>query len=284
MGSEKSTDSNMCFQGSIADRIHNERKTAIIKQKLVTSVMCSSWTPAWGTGAFTVRFRAEPKNVEAAEEAILAELLKVLTDGVSADELARAKRQKVADWVYSQQTADDIASTLATDYMSTGDVLFSKNYTTRIQAVTAEQVNAMARKYFTFDRMALTRLVPKLDDAAAGGGAKSKTLDKQVFKIPGGPTVILQPADTGIVSMTYVVKGGVLAETKATNGLAALTMALSTRGSTNYTAEQIGAFFDSAGGSIAGKSGNNSFYWQATVLHDSFDKALDIFAESIFPP
>ena len=73
-------------------------------------------------------------------------LRKVVAEGISAEALARAKRQKVADWVYSQQTADDIASTLATDYMSTGDVLFSKNYSDRIQAITVEQVNAMAKK------------------------------------------------------------------------------------------------------------------------------------------
>ena len=253
------------------------------EQKLVTSVMCSSWTPGWGTGVFTVRFRAEPDKVDAAEKAILAELRQVVAGGISGEELARAKRQKVADWVYSQQTADDIASTLASDYMSTGDVLFSKNYANRIQAVTVAQANAMAKKYFTFDKMAVTRLVPKLDVAAAGG-AKSKQFAKQVFTIPKGPTVILQPADTGLVSMAYVIKGGVLAETKADNGLATLAMTLSTRGGRTHNAEQIASFFDSAGGSITGKSGNNSFYWQATVLRDSFDKALEIFAESIFTP
>ena len=253
------------------------------EQKLATSVMCSSWTPAWGRGVFTVRFRAEGDKVDAAEKAILDELRNVVAAGISAEELSRAKRQKVADWVYSQQTADDIASTLASDYMSTGDVLFSKNYADRIQAVTVAQANAMAKKYFTFDTMAVTRLVPKLD-AAAAGGAKSKKFAKQVFTIPGGPRVILQPADTGLVSMAYVIKGGVLAETKADNGLGALAMALSTRGSRTYTAEQIAEFFDSAGGAISGKSGNNSFYWQATVLHDSFDKALDIFSQSVREP
>jgi len=258
-------------------------RTVLREKKLVTSVMCSSWTPAWGTGAFTARFRAKGDDVDRAQEAIISELWKVVTGGVTADELARAKRLKVADWVYSQQTADDIASTLATDYMATGDVLFSQNYTKRIQAVTVGQVRDVARRYFTFDRMAVTRLVPKLGDAAAAG-AKSKTFAKQVFTIPGGPTVILQPADTGLVAMTYVAKGGVLVEAKDTNGLGSLMMALSTRGSKSFTAKEIDAFFDSAGGSIRGAAGNNSFYWRAAVLEDSLDKALDIFAESIFHP
>ena len=45
--------------------------------------------------------------------------------------------------------------------MTTGDVKFSANYVKKIQEVTAEQVKAAARKYLTFDKMVVTRLVPK---------------------------------------------------------------------------------------------------------------------------
>jgi len=263
-----------------SSRLH---RTIVREKQLATTVSCSSYTPAWGKGAFTVRFRSKPEDVDRAQEAIIGELWKVVTGGVKPDELARAKRLTEASWVHSQQTAADIASTLATDYMATGDVLFSQNYTKGIKAVTVKQAREMAGKYFQFDTMAVTRLVPELA-ATASATATSKTFAKQVFTVPGGPTVILQPADRGLVAMTYVAKGGLLVESKATNGLGALMAALSTRGSKSFTAEQIDTFFDSAGGSIAGGSGSNSFYWQATVLEDSLDKALDIFAESIFHP
>ena len=261
-------------------------RALVEKQKLVSSVSCSSWTPQWGRGVFTVRYRSRPDKADAAEAAILAILKEVVANGVDSAELDRAKRQKVADLVYARQKVESIAGTLATDYMSTGDVLFSKNYTQRIQDVTTGQVLAAAKRYLTFDKMAVTRLAPKAAAVAASsapaGGKRDK---KEVFSVGDSLRVILQPSEsTGLVSMAYVVRGGVLAESNETNGLGTLMAGLTTRGTKNHTAEQIAEFFDNAGGGISGKCGNNSFYWQATVLDDQHDKALEIFLEAIVEP
>ncbi|OPX24982.1 MAG: hypothetical protein B1H04_01050 [Planctomycetales bacterium 4484_123] len=97
-------------------------RTVKRRQRLVTAVGSSSWTPAWGRGQFTINFRCRPELASKAEAAIIAELRRVVREGVTAEELARAKRQKVADFVYSQQTVESQAGTLASDYLSTGDV------------------------------------------------------------------------------------------------------------------------------------------------------------------
>ena len=256
------------------------------RRRLVTGVSSASWTPSWGRGTFSISFRSSDDNADAAEKAILAELKAIADTGVKSDELARAKRQKVASYVYSQETAESIAATLAGDYTSTGDVEFSRNYTSRIQAVTAEQVQQAAKKYFTFDKMVITRMVPRSKfSVAAVGAAAKKASAAGVFALPNGLRVVLSPDETsGLVSMAFVTRGGLLAETKATNGLGTLMTALSTKGAGAYSAEDIAAFFDQAGGGIAGSCGNNSFHWQATVLADSFDKALDVFADVIEKP
>jgi predicted Zn-dependent peptidase len=59
---------------------------------------------------------------------------------------------------------------------------------------------------------------------------------------------------------------------------------LSTRGAGKYSTHDIAAFFDQAGGSISGSCGNNSIYWHSTVMGDSFEKALDIFASVVQHP
>ena len=255
-------------------------------KKLVTSISSSSWTPAWGRGVFDLSFRSDPNKADAAEKAILGELRAVVEKGVTAAELARAKRQKVADLAYSQQTAQSIAGTLAGDFLSTGDVGFSRNYTNRIQAVTAEQVKRVAKKYFTFDRMAVTRLVPSrtFKVGAADARAAGKT-DTVLFKLPNGLRVVLHPTkDVQLVSMAFVAAGGLLLETEKTNGLGTLTANLSTKGAGGRSAEQIAAFFGRAGGSISGRCGNNTFYWRANVLDDSFTEALDILADVVVRP
>jgi zinc protease len=262
-------------------------RTVSRKKKLVTSISASSWTPHWGKGYFSISFRAKPKDADAAEKAIIAELKKVAENGVSNDELTRAKRQKIAALVYGQQTAEDIAAGIATDFLATGDAAFSKNYTKRIQDVTAGQVQAVAKKYFTFDRMVITRLVPPSANATAADTTRnSANASKAVtFTVGDGLKVVLQPnSAVALVSMAYAVKGGLLSETPRTNGMGKLMTAMSTRGTKSFTAKQIDEFFAQAGGGISGNCGNNALYWKATVLDDSFPKALEILAEVVNKP
>ncbi|NBB94740.1 MAG: hypothetical protein GVY16_03270 [Planctomycetes bacterium] len=261
-------------------------KTLKLDKRLVTSIDTWSWTPNWGKGTFTIDVRCEPGRSDAAEQAVLAELQKVVDEGVTDAELQRAKRQKVADYVRSQQEAGDIAHTLGSDYIHTGDVTFSKRYTDSIQTVTAEQVQTAARTYLDPQRMVITRLVPaEGHELALVGEAGAAEQRMETFTLPNGLQVILQPSNAvGLVSMALAVKGGVLLEDESTNGLGELMAMLSTRGAGDYTGEQIDAFFNAAGGGIGAMAGDNSFLYRAEVLADDWPKALDIFADVVVHP
>jgi len=256
------------------------------RRRLVTSISSHSWTPGWGKGEFMVAFRARPNLVDAAEQAVLDELRKVAAEGVTEAELARAKRQKVADFVYSQQTVQSQAARLGMDYLSTGDVEFSRRYTERIQQVTAAQVGRVAKKYLDCERAVITRMLPA--GSARARRARSRPTSRAAtsfFRLPNGLRVVLHPTKgVGLVSMALVTRGGLLAETPATNGMGALMTALSTKGAGDLSAEDIAAFFDGAGGSISARCGTSAFCWQATVLADSFPRALEIFADVVQRP
>jgi zinc protease len=260
------------------------------QQKLVTSIGTGSSTPNWGTGYFEVYFRCPPGKADAAEKATLAQLQETVEKGVSEQEVARAKRQKVAQFVNSQQTLEDQAETLAMDLMGAGDVNFSRNYVQKIQAVTAAQVQAAAKKYFRFGNMVITRMVPAGATSASGPAQEQQAAQKAVtFTLPNGLRVVLRPLPSstgkeGLVSMVLATKGGLMLEDEKTNGMGNLMASLSTKGAGKYSYQDIAAFYDQAGGSISGSCGNNSIYWNSTVLSDSFDKALDIFAAVVQHP
>jgi len=258
------------------------------RQSLVTNIDSGSWTPSWGIGSLTVSFRSSPEKADAAEAAILRELKRVAEEGATPEELERAKRQKLADLVNEHQTVESLAAMAASDYLSTGNVGFSADYTRRIQSVTPEGVRAAARKYFTFDRMAVTRLTPPASTSQpASGPAVQGQPAAAVLTMPNGLRVVLQPIPSdglGLVSAVFVVKGGLLMEDERTNGLGSLMASLSTKGAGNRSAEQIAAFFDGAGGSISGVCGSNTFYWQATVLEDRFAEALEILSDVVMRP
>ncbi len=256
------------------------------QRKLVTAISTVSWTPAWGQGAFSVDFRCAADQADSAEKAILEEL-KVLTQTlVSQEELNRAKRQKTTEWALSQQSVESQAGTLGSDYLSTGDPAFSADYTRRIQAVTAEQVRDVARRYFAFDRMVVTRLTPPFKPAAATAPAPTQPAEPsaEVFTLPNGLRVILGPLPAsggrGLVSMALVTEGGLLLEDKSTNGLGALMTALSVKGAGDLSADDIAKAFYT----IDGVCGNNTFYWQGTVLDDQFPRALEVFAQVVRHP
>ena len=255
------------------------------QQKLVTSISSSSWTPAWGKGSFQISFRSEPELADQAEKAIFDELKAIVAKGITAEQLARAKRQKIADHVYSQQSVESIAGQLATDYLSTGDVGFSKRYTDQIQLVSAEQVHAVASKYFNFDNICITRMVPPGVDTELADKTTLQKAEAKLITLPNGLKVVLNPDNSvGLVSMVMVSTGGILAETSETNGLGNFMSSMTVKGAGNRSAQDIAQFFDQAGGAVVGRSGNNTFYWQGTVLADSFADALPIFADIIQKP
>jgi zinc protease len=286
-----------------ASRLNDKVKR---KMNLVTSVGGASWTPNWGKGEFSIDFSTSPNKADAAEKAILDEIRALLGGGVKDEELTRAKRIKLAELVYSQQTAEQQAAMLGTDCLTTGDMEFSRQYTRKIQSVSAEEVLAAARKYLTLDAMAITRMDPAGAEAAAGGPASASApatlpasgpasregspppkpkLRGMMGTLPNGLRVVLNSdPSVHVVSMVMATEGGLLLETPATNGMGAMMAMLSTRGAGARSAEEMDEFFDRAGGAVSAICGNNAFMWNATVLDDSFDQALDVFSDIVQKP
>ncbi|MFW6146333.1 MAG: M16 family metallopeptidase [Planctomycetota bacterium] len=266
-----------------SSRLH---RIVLRDKQLVTEIGSASITPAWGRGQFLITFRAEPDAIDAAEAAVLDELRRIADEGVTDAELTRAQRQKVADEVFGNQDVESRASRLASDYLATGDVDFSRRYTDRIQAVTAEQVRAMARRYLDPETMVVTRMLPAAvaaAEAAETGGRRTERTER--FVLDNGLTVVLSATESvDLVAMNVAVLGGVMAETEATNGLGMLMANLSTKGAGERTAEDIAAFFDAAGGSISAICGNNTVLWSAEVLADDAPEAVDVLADVVIRP
>jgi zinc protease len=109
---------------------------------------------------------AEGRTVADLEAALRAELKRVQEEGVTAEELARVKTQIVANEVYKRDSmmaqAMEIGRFEASGYhWRDYDKLLEK-----IKAVTAEEVQAVARKYFNDDALTVAVLDPQPVDQA----------------------------------------------------------------------------------------------------------------------
>ena len=146
-------------------------------KQLCSGIMCGDDTPAYVSGSFEIEMGLDPGNISAATEAVLGDIEKIKADGVDDDRMRRAKAAMKIEHLKNMQTSQDVAATMATDYLSTGDVHFSDRYVERIGAVTAEQLKEVARKYLVRERLVTTALLPR-EAVGAGGLPKAEDLLK----------------------------------------------------------------------------------------------------------
>ncbi|MGJ7546095.1 M16 family metallopeptidase [Variovorax sp. LT1R16] len=103
---------------------------------------------------------AAGKTPEAVEAALRAEVARVARDGVGAAELARVKTQWVASQTYKLDSVMAQARELGNNWVQGLPLDASARIVARLQGVTAEQVKAVAGKYFGDDQLTVATLRP----------------------------------------------------------------------------------------------------------------------------
>src|SRR5690606_1002676 len=69
--------------------------------------------------------------------------------------------------VFGQQTVQQMSDSLGRSIISCGDPLFDEQYVRKIQEVTAEQIQAVAKKYLVPDRLNRVVIAPPASPLAA---------------------------------------------------------------------------------------------------------------------
>jgi zinc protease len=114
-----------------------------------------------GSGLFVIGAApGEGRSVADLEAALRAELARLARDGITADELARARNQLVAHHLFQQDSLFTQASRIGHAEMTGHSARVFDRFAARTRAVTAEQVREVARRYLIDDRMTVAILEP----------------------------------------------------------------------------------------------------------------------------
>jgi len=113
-------------------------------------------------------FLAPGVSHEEVEELILAEFENVKNDGVTENEVTRAKSQITASTAFRRDGSFSIASSI-NESIAHGDWTFYTSYINNINKVTAKDVQDVAKKYFIEDHSTTGYYIPVLP-----GGGKEK--------------------------------------------------------------------------------------------------------------
>ena len=221
------------------------------KQQLVNTISVDDETPAYVSGTFSIDMELDPEKVQPATDAVLAVLDEIKKDGVSDEDLERAKTDMRVALVKRLQTTEEIAASLAEDYMTTGDAHFSDLYVKRVEKITADDVKRVANKYLDRSKLLTTAMLPSEYAGAQGlphavdlirpmasvgtsttqPASASPASEVSRTELDNGTVLLLKRISTSplVVVQMYSV-GGITSEDAKTNGLGNLTMLTLPRG------------------------------------------------------
>jgi len=111
-------------------------------------------------GFFGVYMATAPKNLPAAVGGIKKELERIRDEGITPDELSRAKSYLVGNFELSLQTNLDTASLMAADELYGLGYDFFRRYPQKIDAVSESDVRRIAETYLDQQNSVLTIITP----------------------------------------------------------------------------------------------------------------------------
>lgn len=272
------------------------------RKGLVDSVYASSYTPR-DPGLLFVGAVLSPEKTKEALREILFETFRAVAEPPEGPELARAKTATETDFTYSLESQSALARLVGFYETTLNDAAFEQTYLRKIRAVTAEDVQAAARKYLTPGNLTVSMVFPTGHRAvadpeeirriareayeAATAPAKAKEAKPTVVKevLPNGIRVIVrEDRSVPVVAFEAGFLAGLRAEPADKGGVSGMTAGMLTKGTRSRSAREISEAVENVGGELVGSSGRNSFGLQGKFLKRDFRLGFRLFAESLREP
>jgi zinc protease len=247
---------------------------------LAFSISAFSYTPG-DPGLFGIDATVDPKKREAAEQLALRIVDEVKQAGVTAEELAKAKKIMLSHHLGALTTMRGQASDIGSNWLLTRNLNFSRDYLDAVQKVTLDDIKRVAATYLTENNLTVISLNPKGSLAGKAEGAKAVAAGEvQKFDLSNGLRLLVrEDPRLPLVAMGAVFRGGLLAETPQDNGITRLMAKVLLKGTKTRTAEQIANDIEAVGGSISSDAGNNSFSVSVDVTNPDVKLGLDLLSD-----
>ncbi|HXM32962.1 MAG TPA: pitrilysin family protein, partial [Chthoniobacterales bacterium] len=247
---------------------------------LAYGISAFSYTPG-DPGLLGIDATVESAKREGTTDLVLKILDEIKHEGVSADELAKAKKISLSHHLGSLTTMRGQASDLGSNWFLTRNLNFTRDYLEAVQKITPEDIRRVAAKYLTDDNLTIVSLNPK--GALMSKAETAKTIaagEIQKIELSNGMRLLVrEDPRLPLVSMAVAFRGGLLAETPQTNGITRLMAKVLLKGTKTRTAEEIADTIEAVGGSIASDAGNNSFSVSLDVTQPDLELGAGVLSD-----
>ena len=234
---------------------------------------------------FAVSAIVDPEKSENLQKEILSEIDQLLHDDLD-NELKKARRMTQVSQIRTLATASGKATDLASNWHETRNLDFTRDFLTKIEAATEDDIKRCIRTYLVPDTLTTTSLNPEEWQDNGNTDAKVHTRGEITsHQLSNGLTLVTMPDDRlPTVSLTMATLAGLASETSENSGINTLLSKLMPKGTTTRSAEDVADSLDSLGASLGVNCGNNTTLSSASCLRDDLPDVLGIFADVIQNP
>ncbi len=253
--------------------------------QLAYSVRASSYTPSTSTGYFEISLEIDLAN----RDRVQVELFRIINDirngHLDKHLVARAKKQKISEDIFSISTIDDKVSRFGLGVVYGHSAHFFEDYLTHFKAVNLSDVERVAKKFLNADRMVVTMMTPK-DAVISSPSMVVSAMEPfqaslKLVTLSNGVRVILEhnTALPKVFSKIFVT-GGIRSDRSESQGVASMVADLLGKGSTQYSKKQIRSLIEDQGADLSASLGNNTLYYGLEALSDDFKTLFPVFLET----
>lgn len=291
-----------------------------IDQAVVNSVGASSFSPV-DQGVFAVSMGYNKENLGKAAEIISEEIVKIVTDPISADEIKKAVINLESEEFYSLETVDGLSRKIGSLEFYFQDQKFQEKYLKAIRSITPKDLKRVAKKYLWNKNMTVSIVtndnkktvqstvvvwkneLNKKIKTAKPKALISKKIIHPVLKFNHKASVIPQTekfitktgvnvlfresTDGQVISVKAAALGGLRAEPNNEDGLTELLSRSWTGGTKQRTEADINIETESIAAGISASPGRNSVGLGADMLsifeRQGCDLYLDILCQPLLP-
>ena len=286
---------------------------AVRERKLASGISAFHYTPR-DIGVFAIQAESPPDKAGQAIEAAWDQLRRLRSEGISAMELERARRVQESRWVRRLEDMEGQANYLA-EWESLGDWHLGERYFERLMAVTAADVQRVAREHLDEGQASLLVYRPheapsiapdaagmrrRLDAATAAPlpaspepesirAAKGHPPAKDrveagvhVYRLASGVPVLVKsrPGSPLLYAGVYAL-GGCSSERREIGGRTLLMARTALKGTTRRNAVQIAETGELLGGSVTAMVGGDSMGWSISVPVAHAGAALELLSDVV---
>jgi len=257
-----------------------------MEKGLALSVGAYNYTPRY-PGLFIISSVLKDGDVKDALDEIIKELDTVKQNGVSEEDLDKAKNNFLSGYIYQKETIESQANDLALGELLTGNPRFFESYIERVRLVTLKEIQQAAIRYLRRENMTVAVLSRSGNTLGPSPESILTSGEREIKKITlknGLPVLVSESPHLPILSMSLMFKGGLKRETEETNGISNIASLMFMDGLGSMTRQEIAWFYESKGMSIKPYSANNSLGITINCLKEHTEDALKLLADLCMNP